>query len=167
MGTLQEFQYTQRVERHEPTDRTGRVNGLGDGAVRTQQEPGGMQETSLGFDERTGEFMDLLDIRAVQHRVGLDTQPVDQSLGRDTIVDRKRHDLGILLVEQGNDVVEVNQLLTAVRSPVPSVEQHDAPRTVEQIRNGDLGVVETHCDQLRELIAYVELHQTLLTIGWQ
>jgi hypothetical protein len=112
-----------------------------------------MQETSFGFDESSGEFMDLLSVSAVQDRIRLDSQSINESLGGRAVVHRQCNHLGVQLAEQRNDVIEVNQLLTAVRSPVAPVEQHNTPGSLHQIRHAEVSVVETFRRDLWELIA--------------
>jgi hypothetical protein len=156
---LEELEDPKSVQRYESPDRPCRIHGLGDRAVWAQQESSRMQKAALGFDERASELMDLFSIGAMQYRIRLDSQPLDKRPSGIAVVNRHRNDLGALLCEEWNDVIEVNQLLTAIRSPVAPVEQHHTPRTVEQIRNDYLRVVESQRRDLRKLLVHTKLHR--------
>jgi len=85
--SLKELQNSQRIKWGEAPDGSRGVDGLGDLAFGGEHEPGGVQETTFAFDERSGELVELLSIGAVEYRKRLDPQPIYQGLGGVAVID--------------------------------------------------------------------------------
>lgn len=131
---LVEEHFLQSVVGGKPTDRTTRIDRNGHDTLRIEKETRRMEElpvtTVIG---RAGLLGDYSGIEFRHHLHEGEPQTFGQRRRPVDPVDRGSHNVDAQLLEQGGVRLEVNQLLTTVRSPVAAVEQHDAPRTPNQV----------------------------------
>jgi len=124
---------------------------------RVEQKPSGVKEprvTSLvgraggGGDGGTIDLSDHLHVPK--------SHPIEEVHRRFDAVDGSGNNSDTSVGEQEGVRVEVNQLLTAVRSPMTSVEQHRAPRTSGQLPDRDIVAITVLSGNGRNLGAVVE-----------
>ena len=156
---LHELQDAHDIAGDETADGSRRVDGLGDLASGADHEARRVQETAFALYEGTGELVDLVGRRRCGgsgSRRGASRRPAPGSSSLSS-TDRATT-LRVELVEKRCDGVEVNQLLTTVRSPVAPVDEHDAPRSFEDIGNRHVVAVEILRRERRKDVASFQLH---------
>src|SRR5256885_6147810 len=113
--------HTKTVSGYEPADRADAVNGKGQRPVPPDDEAGRLQEAPLLLEECAGRRRNLRRVQSVGHRehelVALDGFP-----GVVEPIHGARHDGRAPRCELGERLLEVSQLLTAIRSPMSPVD---------------------------------------------
>ena len=129
---LVELDESEHILPDETTDRPGTVLRDGDRSVRLDDKAGRLEETALVLEERAERLRRLSERERITH--GKTERVLFHRLRRLLEgISRRGDDTDVLFFQLGSSVFESSQLLLAVRSPVSSVEQQDAPSVPEGV----------------------------------
>lgn len=123
-GRSSEAECPQDFSRSNATDRAGCVDRCPDVAVGREHEAGCLHEGAFtGFDERSGRPGNCDGIN-LGEQWKLEAQPTLEVIGVVDRIDRRSDDVQTFVLQQASVYGKVNQLLTAIRSPM-ATEQLD------------------------------------------
>ncbi len=154
---LLEANLPQDVPGRQAPDRTAGIDAQVDRPVGTENETGGVKKgTIAGLHGRPGRLDHSVGVNIGGHRDPTDPESFLELCRSLCRINRSGNHLYAEIGQETGIHIEVNQLLTTVRSPVSSVEQDDRPRSGADAGQVDGFAIDNRADRGKRVpIGYV------------